>query len=131
MKLIPLSQGKYAKVDDEDYAELSRYVWYACRVEEKFFYAATNIILDNGNKYNLKMQRKILKLEKDEFAYVYHINHDGLDNRKENLKIITYQKKPINPHLSQKKRINPPLSRFSSRIMRDINYMKEKHCLYF
>ncbi len=41
MKEIPLDNGQFAKVDDEDYEKLSRYKWYAYYdPERKMTYAA-------------------------------------------------------------------------------------------
>jgi hypothetical protein len=76
MKTILLTQEKVAFVDDEEFAELNkynwcadkiRYTWYACRVS-------------NGKK--IFMHRQILKSS----VMIDHINHNGLDNRKINLR---------------------------------------------
>ena len=41
MKEIPLGNGQFAKVDDEDYDWLNRYKWYACKVGNQTFAAHT------------------------------------------------------------------------------------------
>jgi len=46
MKKIPLTQGKFATVDDEDYDWLMEYKWH---YEEETGYAATQI-WDNGER---------------------------------------------------------------------------------
>jgi len=44
MRLIPLTQGQYALVDDEDYEDISQFKWFAlwgpC---PRSFYAARNV----------------------------------------------------------------------------------------
>jgi len=81
-KLIPLTQGKYAIVDDSDYEELSKYKWYLDK-----FYAKRNIRVGCGKQKAVKMHRLINNtpsgFETD------HINGDKLDNRKCNLRTAT------------------------------------------
>lgn len=87
MKTILLSQGKVALVDDEDFERLSKFKWYTFRDINRF-YAARNIKNDNGNQRRLSMHRDILNL-KDSSIDIDHKNHDGLDNRRQNLRICT------------------------------------------
>jgi hypothetical protein len=82
MKYIKLSQGKRAKVDDEDYEELSKRKW-SCNNG----YAKSYFSYENGIQTYLWMHREILNAPKDK--QVDHINGDGLDNRKENLRLCT------------------------------------------
>lgn len=87
MKRIPLSQGKVALVDDEDYDRLRRLPWHAHRVGRRTladqFYAAHNP--PSGVK--IMMHNVILK--PPEGYVVDHINFDGLDNRRANLRIVS------------------------------------------
>lgn len=39
MRQIPLTQGKFAKVDDEDFEWLSQWKWYALKHGNTFFAA--------------------------------------------------------------------------------------------
>ena len=84
MKLIPLSGGFFAKVDDEDYEYLSGWVWY--RGSSKYGYAFG--YPKNATKNRNYMHRLIMKATHYK-QYVDHINHDTLDNQKSNLRICT------------------------------------------
>ncbi len=89
MKTIPLTQGKVAIVDDEDYEELSKYNWSALRGGSGVYYARRK-----KDKKMLIMHRIILNAKYGEM--VDHINHNGLDNRKENLRICTNSQNQMN-----------------------------------
>lgn len=52
MKKIPLTQGKIALVDDEDYEEYSRHRWYAGK-SRKTFYAGRKIVVDGEPRVRL------------------------------------------------------------------------------
>ncbi|MCX5632993.1 MAG: AP2 domain-containing protein [Phycisphaerae bacterium] len=78
---IKLTKGQYAIVDPEDYEKLIGYNWFA--VEDlRTFYAQRN-----GNGKSIKMHRQIMNPPPG--LFVDHQNHNGLDNRKANLKIAT------------------------------------------
>jgi hypothetical protein len=80
-KLIPLTQGKFAIVDAEDYERLSKYKWHVDKGDSTY-YAARGIV---GK--NFRMHREILNAP--EGLVVDHRNHNGLDNRKKNLRLCT------------------------------------------
>ncbi len=84
---ISLTQGQTAIVDAEDYEKLSGCKWYVIR-KGRTFYAER---ADRGGrkKRNIPMHRQIL----DEPAgkCIDHINHNGLDNRRANLRIVTQE----------------------------------------
>lgn len=84
MRKIPLSQGKFALVDDEDYEELNEYKWFAANIGT-CWYAARNIKISPGIWRTTMMHRHILITDK----FIDHINQNGLDNRKENLREAT------------------------------------------
>ncbi len=81
MKKILLSQNKYALVDDEDYKWLNKWKWCVSKNDHTGrFYAVRR----KKNGKQVRMHREILEVKKGEI--VDHINHDTLDNRKENLR---------------------------------------------
>jgi hypothetical protein len=90
-----LSQNKVALVDDADFDWLNQWKWYADRSEETF-YAVRNVQLPGGKRTRIKMHRLVLGLEHGDPRQGDHINHDGLDNRRDNLRIVTHQQNQWN-----------------------------------
>ena len=94
MKTIPLTQGYFTKVDDEDYERTAILRWYAFADPRntKYVRAMRSLYLGGGKKlYKRKtiyLSRFILKAP--EGIYVDHINGDALDNRKCNLRFCTH-----------------------------------------
>lgn len=83
---IILSKGKYNKVaiaDMGDYDKLVKHRWYYQAARSGNEYAITN----GENKSTIPMHRLILDAPKNK--HIDHINHNGLDNRKENLRFCT------------------------------------------
>lgn len=82
-RLIPLTQGLFATIDAEDYDMLMAIntKWFAhkCR---RTFYAETKV-----NGVAVKMHRVIMNAPK--YREVDHKDHDGLNNRKKNLSVVT------------------------------------------
>lgn len=85
MREIPLSKGYTAIVDDADYNFLSQFKWKA-EVRGGNVYATRNIV-HNGKFNVIRMHRVILNPPAG--AKTDHINGNGLDNRRENLRIAT------------------------------------------
>lgn len=92
MKHIPLTQGKFTIVDDEDFEWLNKYKWCA-HFESNMCYAYTNIRI-NGKHRILKMHRMIVGARHGELTD--HRNTNGLDNRSENLRICTKAQNSMN-----------------------------------
>ena len=97
MKRIPLTQGKFAIVNDEDFDRLNSFKWYAH--EDRNTYYAVRTIRQNGKRKTILMHREIMELKAGDGRQTDHINHDGLDNRRDKLRICTnaenhYNQKP-------------------------------------
>lgn len=85
---IPLTQGKSAIIDAKDYLLIAKYKWRAVLYHNKWWYATTG-------RRNLCMHNVIMNS-----TMVDHINHNGLDNRRSNLRLATYKQNAANSRLS-------------------------------
>ncbi len=93
MKEIPLSKGKVALVDDEDYERLSQFKWCASQQGRNGlkWYAIRWVCPKGEKQYKVAMHRFILGIApriKDDPRVVDHIDCDGLNNQKSNLQIM-------------------------------------------
>lgn len=84
MKLIPLSQGKFAMVDDEDYPELSKFAWCAVK-DHNTFYACRAVTVSPNKQKRILMHREVSggKFKVD------HRDGNGLNNQRYNLRPAT------------------------------------------
>ena len=89
---IPLTQGKYAIVDPEDFERLNKYKWHVVR-GAKTYYASRNSRIGN-KRIAIKMHREILNPPAP--LVVDHINHKGYDNRRANLRPATRAQNAVN-----------------------------------
>lgn len=88
MKKIPLSQGKFALVDDADFEVLSAFKWSVYN-DNHTFYAKRTVPRDASGKYKvILMHREILGDECDGLD-TDHIDCDGLNNQRSNLRPCT------------------------------------------
>jgi len=90
MKQIPLSQGRFVIVDDEDFPLLSEFRWCyrAERDGKQGGYAVRNAKIDGKNRL-LYLHRQLMQPEKGKT--VIFLNHDTLDCRRVNLRAATTQ----------------------------------------
>lgn len=89
MKKIKLTKGKFAIIDDEDFLWLDQYRWHAdAGGNRKIFYARANGINESGKRCKIHMHRLIMNCPRGMF--VDHLNGNGLDNRRSNLRICTH-----------------------------------------
>lgn len=93
MRKIKLTQGKWAMVDDEDYGWLSQWRWHAIKTPYTF-YVVRNSPKVKGRQNTIRMHRQILTPKIGQL--VDHINHNGLDNRKENLRFCGHSQNQFN-----------------------------------
>ena len=88
MKTIQLTQGFFALVDDTDWELVSRFKWQANRGRTtSAVYAMTTI-----NKKGVLMHRLILGIK----ASIDHIDGNGLNNQRANLRACTNQQNQAN-----------------------------------
>ena len=87
MKQIPLTKGKFAIVDDEDYEELCKFKWHICNGYAAYdpYYSGKHAAI---TKKTFFMHRIIANAP--EGMVVDHINGNELDNRRENLRVCTH-----------------------------------------
>lgn len=84
--------GKYpsehvlAWVDDEDYPLLSRLQWYPMRVRESGLVYAQTVF--GGSSRNTVLMHQLVMGNAPRNMVIDHINTNGLDNRKENLRFL-------------------------------------------
>lgn len=104
MMEVPLTRGLVALVDDTDYDQVSRFSWCATRVGRRFYAVRTE--QRGGRRRTVLMHRWLMTppahLEVD------HRNGNGLDNRRENLRIATSSQNKAN----RKVRLESKTSRY-------------------
>lgn len=83
MKTIPLNNGMFTIVDDEDYDLVSQYRWYARRNGPTYYYVRASV-QRNGKQHHVLMHRIIMKAK--DCQDVDHKNGQTLDNRRCNLR---------------------------------------------
>jgi hypothetical protein len=132
MIVIPIKSPKYGEhnifIDGEDFDKIKNHNWHLLK-QKHGFYVATNIRI-NGKQKTMLMHRVIFN--SPEGFEIDHINHNKLDNRKENLRICTRaencrNRTKYNETFSKYKGISFDDRRISKYIVRIIVNAK---CLY-
>lgn len=91
---IPLTQGLFASINEEDYHLVKDFKWYAHfsndgrRVYARS-YDPNCYIIKSRTKAPLRMHRIIMGVTHDDPILVDHRNHNGLDNTRSNLRKCT------------------------------------------
>ncbi len=86
MKTLQLTQGKVALVDDEDYVLVASYKWRA-KSHGRTAYAHAHTRGPHAAQKTILMHRLITGAKPGQ--QVDHVNGDGLDNRRENLRFAS------------------------------------------
>jgi hypothetical protein len=83
VKTIPLTQGKSVLVDDEDYVWLNQWKWSLAshRLKNRIIYYGVRKVCG----HHVKMHREVLGIV-DSKIKIDHVNGNGLDNQKVNLR---------------------------------------------
>jgi len=95
MRSIALTKGKIALVDDEDYDHLSKHKWFAKTNQSGIWYVGRNSSRLLGKRKTIFMHSELMSN-----LGVDHINGDGLDNRRSNLRLATTAQNGANRKLS-------------------------------
>lgn len=90
MKIIQLTQGQVALVDDEDYERINKHKWYAYVGVNTFYARRTS----GGEK--IIMHREIMGCTKGDEKIIDHINHNGLDCQQHNMRLVTKAQNAMN-----------------------------------
>jgi hypothetical protein len=80
MREIKLTRGFTAIVDDEDYDRVMSLKWHASEGKPGWNYAVSSC--------GKRMHRFLLNPDSDDV--IDHINHDTLDNRRSNLRVVSH-----------------------------------------
>lgn len=100
MKQIPLTQGKFALVDDEDFEWLSQWKWCAQKAGENI-YAVRDGKFKDGFHQTIRMHRAILDLT-DPSIFCDHVDGNGLNNQRDNLRRCCHAENSRNINLSKR-----------------------------
>jgi len=82
MKRIKLTQGQYAIIDDEDYSWLIGWNWCALKSRHTFY---ANAYTEHGQQITM---HRLLMCHPYRLM-VDHEDHNGLNNQKNNLRVVT------------------------------------------
>jgi hypothetical protein len=92
-KIFKISGGESVIVDKDDLKIVSRYKWHPLRGKHTT-YAQAKI---NGK---MKLMHRVI-LSPDSSQLIDHINHNGLDNRRSNLRKVTSSQNNMNARISK------------------------------
>lgn len=97
MKKIPLGNGEFALVDDSDFDWLSKYTWH--RETRELCKYATRNRLKGETAFSKFMHRLIMDAPPK--TRIDHINGNGLDNRRSNLRFCDHSQNLCNRRLNK------------------------------
>lgn len=122
MRIIHITQGFTAMVDDDDFDIVSQFRWYILKCNDGRKYALTSVY--KPEKHTVRMHQLIMSFPD---GIIDHINHNGLDNQKSNLRVCTPRQNSQNSlgrpsyRISRFKGVNfeKHINRWRSRIVVD------------
>ena len=99
MKLIPLTQGLFAQVDDKDYDKLIERSWYALKAGNTY-YASSRKKDTDGNYKTIYLHREIMDTPRG--MQCDHQDHNGLNCQRFNLRNCSKKQNSYNMKVSGK-----------------------------
>ena len=101
MKEIPLTQGQVAVVDDDIYEELMKYKWHAQKHRNTYYARRTVHEKGNNGKCRCVMLHHIVIGNPPLGMIVDHIDGNGLNNQRSNLRFVTCRQNQQNQHIAK------------------------------
>jgi len=105
MKIVNLTQQQLSKVDDSDYRFIVAFRWQAqWNNTSKSFYAVRTESFHDGKRWRCRkiyLHRFLTGLNYGDKRQVDHINHDTLDNRRENIRVCNRSENQMNRTLQK------------------------------
>src|SRR3990167_1985734 len=94
MQQLPISKGKITIISDEDYTQLAQHKWRVYINSGKLYAARWEKGKTMKTRKHIKMHQVIMNPLKG--LIVDHIDGDGLNNRRDNLRIVSNRQNTIN-----------------------------------
>jgi len=91
MRYIQLTQNQVSIIDDEDFNTVSQYKWCAKKHKNGFY--AVRSVYKNGIKTTEYLHKFLLK---NEFGIIDHIDRNGLNNTRGNLRVVSFSENGMN-----------------------------------
>lgn len=102
VKEIPLTQGKFVLVDNEDFERLNQFKWHLSKGRNTCY--AKSWIYSFEKRFSVRMHRLLLNPSSP--LLVDHIDGNGLNNQKSNLRIVTCRENLQNLHIKKTSRFS-------------------------
>jgi len=101
MKVIELTRGHVAIVDDEDYEKLAQYRWHTfmCKGDRCYARRRKNVSETGNSRKTVMIFMHVEILGKMDGMIIDHKNGNGLDNRRENIRHATNTQNNANTRL--------------------------------
>jgi hypothetical protein len=94
MRIVTLTKGYSAQVDDADFEFVSQWKWYV-QVQGGRIYARRDT-WDKQTKRRVKIYMHRALMAPPQHLHVDHIDHDGLNNQRSNLRVATNSQNSAN-----------------------------------
>ena len=100
-RLIPLTKGQFAKVDEEDYERVMEFKWHAAFQPKKNIFRAQRAIPKKYGEKQVFQPMPNFILNQPRGVIIDHSQHDSLDNRKRFLRVATHEQNNANRRRSR------------------------------